>query len=402
MSNPTSPVTLTPDLKGKLQDALFDEAQKGALGLYEGVLNPAATLVDPSALPPSARFAAGIARGACRRWARGDSLVRGPAFDGYWESYCTPYLDDIGEDPTSPASTKPPFQGGQCVGATYTIAGTQTDGGGVFCSDGSPVTGGTFPITDVVGGFFAGPIVSVQALPLGAGCRGGANGYFIRVVSAGGSDTRDFSVAGPAGFRNFTGFSVNASFNRVGGGASCGNPPPLYLPPGTRPALGPDPFPITVEPPGVGPTPVNVDFDTDGNITVEFPDLGIDFTVPNPLAGQEPPASTAPGDQGAEGDEVDGGSDPSEEEDPTRNLVGIRVTLTGVPGRANTRQNPTETYYAGAYYVYFGGDGGLAQEPTAALTRTEQYYYAPKGSNRFRVVPNAGFSLKVIPFWEEE
>jgi hypothetical protein len=140
-----------------------------------------------------------------------------------------------------------------------------------------------------------------------------------------------------------------------------------------------------------------VTFDPDGNINVTFPDLGIDFTVPNPLAGDGD--GTAPGDQG-EGGAVTPESDEPVEEEGLQNLVGVRVDVGTIPPKASAYQNSSATYYKGLYYVFFGGDGGYAMAQEAALVRSSQFFYAPKGCNKYRVVPNSGVTLSVQAFFE--
>jgi hypothetical protein len=186
------------------------------------------------------------------------------------------------------------------------------------------------------------------------------------------------------------------------GADSCGNPAPIYTPPTTKPSLpglSGEPLPF----PGVGTVPVSVSFDEDGNIRVDFPSLGYSIDVPNPLKPAQPGQpgeGLPPGFQGVAGTESPETEDEEEGEDENRDLLGVLVKISRFPSRANVNFNSTQSYFKGAYYVYMGGDGGLAQEP-AAISTLSQFYYAREGCNRWSVQPNQGYAVKVTPFFKE-
>jgi hypothetical protein len=155
--------------------------------------------------------------------------------------------------------------------------------------------------------------------------------------------------------------------------------------------------------PGISIPGIDITIDPDGNIDVSIPDLGIDFKVDNPFRGPGAgdAGETPPGDQGVAGETTSPSDEEQEGEDPERNLIGIRVNLTTIPPRANTLFNSSGVVYKGSCFVYFGGAGGYAMQPDAQFANASQFFYAPKGCNRWRVHPNRGFSLTVTPFYEE-
>jgi hypothetical protein len=302
---------------------------------------------------------------------------------------CKPYWDGEGYD--APVENSP-FTGGQCVGATYSIGGTQTDGGGLFCGDGSPVTGGTFPLSDFVGGTFTGPITSVTALPLGSGCRGGANGYFVRVVSNGGATTQDFTIAGPAGFRSYTGFSVAASFTRVGGGEDCGNPPgdlepgdsppptPTF-PPGEEPGLDPDDQPFFFVPPIPSPIPGEDPIDAP---TIAPPGGGGGGSPPGPPAAGEPEEGTEPEGEAPEGEEIYA-------------LVIDFLTTPLFPREIE------DGLFVSPCRVFLGTEFGLDLYQDGRAMRSGQAVFAEiDGLTRWKVSASVGYTVRVTPYYREK
>lgn len=372
MSNPQALQPITESAKGELTGLLEQAVRNGLSDIFDYSTNLPGFVAGSTPASPPFQAVQGTIRQACRRWARGDGLVRGPGFDGLWGGICNPYLGSISEAPTT-SSFFPPAALGQCVGVAYDWTAQATSGG----SPSGPVRSGRAN----------GPI-SVR------GRQDGLGSWRWDVYS--GSTAVQFLISGATQTVGGRLLSVT----RVGGGPDDCAPsgeesyrPPLVVP--GLPTLNPTP----VGGPFGGPSPVDVTFDPDGNIQVTFPDLGIDFTVPNPLTQDED--GDSPGGQGEAGDETPSSEEPAEEEG-LKNLVGVLVTVTDFPPRINTSQNPSETYYKGLYYVFFGGEAGYAMQQEAAIVRASQFFYAPEGCNRYRVVPNLGVTLKVRPFFKEK
>lgn len=328
-----------------------------------------------------------LSRYNCRVWAANDKSSYSPAVNQGNADLCGPYLDTLGEKP-SPGTVGLPFTGGQCAGVSYTINWTDEN----FFSDCSTLVG-----NPIVGGF-VGPIGQVFYTGVPECPEAWGTASFVQtgagVVQLGGN---------PGGVRT----TINSVTRDDLGIDNCGNPAPVTSPPATVTPVTPIPPDITINLPGYGPIDITLTLNPDGEPVVCIPELDICVTVEPPPdgggdggdgGGGEP---VAPGDQGEPGSPIDVGSgDAADETDPDRNLVGVLVQTISTPPRTNRLFNDAESYTKGAYFVYFGGDGGLAINPEAAITIQDQFYYAPKGSNRFRVVPNVGFTLRVTPFYE--
>lgn len=348
-------------------------------------------IASPTVEPGPFGVAKAIAQQSCRRWARGEGIPSLPGFDAFYGGICEPYLDSLGENPADGA-LGPDFLGGQCFGIEYRVTTAFTD------SFGNPTTNEQLVLSRVVG-TYRGSKQPNQTTPVGIELQQNPGGPIVRLNITSLSDDKlgSFRIASvvPTG---------NVQDN-------CGNPPVNYTEPQTPGGLPPI-APVIVNIPGIGPVKVDVSFDDDGNINVSLPDLGIDVTVPNPLAkgkdrgegnGGSGDGDDIPGDQGQPGlPAVGEAGSPAEGGDDDRALVGVFVRTTGTPARANQIFNETETYTKGAYFVYFGGDAGFAQNSEAAITTEEQFFYAPEGANRFRVVPNVGFTILVTPHYERE
>lgn len=394
MPNPTTPQAITDNLRNDVIDLVTGEIQKGIGTNIGAITDPAGFIASTAGAPPTLAFTKGLVRQVCRAWARGSTPIQGPLADGIYGPLCKPYLDSIGETPDA-GRFEPSFLGGQCDGTVYqfVIRAELTSNPASFPINANGKTHG--PITGwrqtVEGTRLRTYITSrsavtaescgVASAPIGA----------LQERLVGDSDNR-------------TGYNPG-TFTLLGvcsGPDNCGNAPSGYLPPRTPTSLPPLP-PYRPNIPGLGLPGIGITIDPDGNINVSIPDLGIDFTVDNPLRG---PAGTGtgggtPGGQGEPGDTSAPTDEEEEGEDPLRNLVGVRVNLVNIPPRANSNVNSTESYYKGLYYVFFGGEGGEAMNQEAAIVKSSQFFYAPKGCNKYRVVPNFGVTLTVQPFYEE-
>lgn len=247
---------------------------------------------------------------------------------------CRPYWNGAGVD--GPRLTVP-FTGGQCEGVSYLVRGTFSWSGGVFCSDGSPITpGDTRQTSDIFGTSFTvtGPVSSASATAVAPTCQGGGTRIQLEVVAANGTFQSFFDSGN---VRTYEGVSSAFNFPRSDSGEECGDPP-AELEPGDNPPPDPGPLPADV-------TPV---FDPDNpfGAPIGFPDIpnlpGFDpFPIP-PDAGLGGDGAGRPGgDDGLPGlpdaaaeeaGSVNGGEDGEDVEfgDPPegRIWVGCVVTAT--------------------------------------------------------------------------
>lgn len=400
MPNPSVPQALDDRLKGGLADYVESEIRKGIEQSFGAITDPAGFLASTAPAPATLGFARGLTRQVCRAWARGSTPIQGPAADGLYGPLCNPYLRTINEDPSAPF-LGPGAVDGQCAGVAYDIAYNSRPTETFNCNtrETNKTTGAG---DNRVGGIsFTGPITALYSKGKDySNC--GYLSWVLVIGHAGGTTEVQLTTVGSAGSTNNRLKAVSTPglrAVRVGGGVSCGNAPPVYLPPATRPGLPTLP-PYTPGDDAPGVPPVSISIDPDGNINVSIPDAGLDFNIDvpkaDPVTGDVPPG--AQGTPGAEGSETATGD---EGEDNNRNLVGILVRLKTIPPRANALFNNDGVIYKGPCFVYFGGDGGLALNSDALFCRSEQFFYAPEGSNRWRVIPNVGYSLSVQPFYRE-
>jgi len=365
----------------------FDSATQGAdIFLRDGL---------PRSI--TGKAAQAINRRQCEVWGKNPSAFR-PVWSGQLREICIPYLEDKGL-PVGEDNANSPFVGGQCSGVFY-----RANGEAVYdltnCSNGGfrPDQRQTV-ITEYQ---FPGPILSVTP-ELSGKVSCGQNQFVFRIVFDGGEQETTFGfVSNPLNALSSPRFE--GVFEGVPGSEDCGNPPPEYE---SGSPYGP---PLPAPPQLVPGDPTSPGFDItvnpDGSIDVCSGDTcitinpGPDGELPASEGGAEP-GSLEPGDQGSPGDETGAFDGVAEGEDPTRNLVGVLVQTVAVPNRANRFFNNFESYTKGAYFVFFGGDSGFAQNPEAALSRVSQFYYAPPGCNKWRVVGNVGYTLNVTPYYSE-
>lgn len=363
----------------------FDSATSGA-GIYLRDGNPSSI---------TGKAAQAINRRQCEVWGKDPTAFR-PAWSDQLADICGPYLNDRGLPPPVPEA-KSPFVGGQCSCLSYSykiqivrqsgaLDGTLTLSGR-YGPIGQPTftqqPSGTSPrITQVFyndgGPTGAGTTCLPQALRLGNSAGRPITITSLRVVDI-----------------------VQNGTHPPGG---CGNPPPEYLP--GAPYGPPLPSPPQLVPGDPASPSFDVTVNPDGSIEVCSGDTcitinpGPDGEIPrDEPGGEEPPLE--PGNQGQPGSPSGNFQDEAEGEDPTRNLVGVSVQIVSLPNRANQFFNNFETYTKGPYFVFFGGDGGYSQNPEAAIARAEQFYYAPPGCNKWRVVANVGYTLNVVPYYSE-
>jgi hypothetical protein len=365
-----------------------EEIAQGLVGGFSGLVQsfgdllfdrPAFVAEDESATPLDAAVKA-VTRLNCRIWAASPKDEYSITVNNGNAEICGPYLDSLDENiPEGSLSQELP--NGQCP-VLYTVTCTLRR-----VQDGA-TNGGSVTVYGPIGRTYVDRPDGSGGRSIGFECRD----------SSGNPVAQDFLGYPSNNNWVYTSFSA-APF----GGApdNCGGSPYLYLPPGVSTPGTPIPPDITVEVPGVGPLTVEISLGDDGTPTVCIPEL--DYCVEIPYGPQGGGGGTAPtpGDQGEPGTPQDVEGEPAEETDPDRILTGVLVELIEAPPKANIRSNPTEGYYVGTYYVFMGGDAGLAMSPEAALAKPTQFYPAPEGSNSYRVVPNLGVVLRATPYWKE-
>ncbi len=320
------------------------------------------------------------ARQYCRRYA--DDPGAGGDFLGYVaETKCRPYLDDIGYG-TGP-EVKKPFEGGQCVGALYTVELGQIIGG--TCGTIQNISGLVGPITGISlvttpSGSFPNTLTGTLTIQT-------ATGPVVRTQP--GSESNPPCYTGP--------FITSLPED------SCGNPPPEFtepVPPGT-PAPRPEPF---------NPSPdididIDVEINPDGTIDVDFgtgpitisPDFGGDGDS-GPGTDPVPTDPGFPGDSGATGD---GGTDEGEAPEGAE-LVGVLVDVVSAPPLANTFGRTTQTVYRGVGYVQMGYPGRLGTDVSGGAVISPQFFHAQqRGLTSHKVSANLGYSLTVTPYYRD-
>lgn len=393
-----TPITAT-SLAERAKDLLEDAAE-----LTSGVDPNYIRDAQPDSLFEALPLAA--ARQGCRRYAdKGGNYPELRAARA--ERACRPYLDSL--EYGDPPSLVQPFTGGQCSDLRYNVFGTYTsnqeDVGGCGTTRNWQASGIFGPISG---------ITKDPGIQQGWKVQGGITAVNCVDIETG-KQLIDVSSCGPS-VSNFTVRAGRPSISSVvplfGEPDVCGDRPPEYTPP-TAPALPGPP----VERYNPGPNidvNIGVEVNIDGSIDIDF---GTGPITIDPFGDSDEPGGggdepggggpdggpVEPGFQGEPGTPIDvGPGDAADETDPNRNLIGVLVQTIQLPARANQVFNETETYTKGGYFVYFGGDGGLALNPEGAITREDQFFYAPKGANRFRVVPNVGFTIRVTPHYERE
>lgn len=349
-------------------------------------------LADPNPVTAPALPLKEITRAACRSYARGGGPQNLPGFAGAWGSICEPYLDSIGENPED-GSLGIPFAGGQCTGTNYRVNGTATIFPNPDC----------VPTTNNYSATHAGPIrgfrtIKSTTFPSNPCVKAGN-----RVIMTHGPDNniQEVTVAGATyGAR----FSVTSIVRVSGNADTCGNPAPVYDPPKGKPGLPPVP-PQPIRFPGIGPVNTTVNFNNNGDLVVNLPDVGVSVEVPDPFGGGEPTGGgeggPPPGDVGSPGAGGDAGAgDDVEGEAPAgRVLTGVRVQLLTVP---QERKKYTNEVYRGAYYVYMGVPGLLDHDPAGAMVTADQFIFAEKDNlTAWRVRANTGYTIRVTPYYRE-
>lgn len=386
MPSNSGPVSLSDEGKKSVTDFLESAARQGVGDGLDYAKDLPGFIADDT--PRTVPFAAakGIARQACRNWARGNTPQNLPGFDSYWDGVCRPYLEDIGEAPAT-GSLAPPFAGGQCPD-TYTVT--------VRGLSNTPATIGDSTRTGIgpVSGVCFGPVNQFGLTPIGVRF---ANGC---VVSGQGRSTTR-----PA---NHGSFSVVSVVRANGQADNCGNPPARYTPAPIPPGLPPLPPTTPIDIPGVGPVNIGVDFNPDGTISITAPDVGVDVNVGDPSGegeggGVDP--SGGAGDQtdpGLPGDSSDSGigGDAEGEAPDGEELVGLLVQVLASPQDANVFANNASQPFRGVGYVRMGYPNRLGVDISGGTVISPQFFHAQqRGLTNWAVNANLGFNLRTTPYY---
>ena len=314
-------------------------------------------------------------RRLCRRWASSPGDYS-PEVSANNSQKCEPYLRDIGQWPGDPTAQNG-FKGGQCAIPYKVIAY------GVSTNDPPDTT----PYRVGSANNVIGPILGTTSI---------GTGDTLYVQSVGSGDVFLSQPVRPGAYLVVTpmpGFTDD-----------CGDGPSSYNPPtGTGQDDG--------EPKIISPAPgfdvtLNVDMSFDGEITIniggtESEPFNPYTPVPDPE--DDPTNPDFPGDTGDEGESSDTGvGGETEGEDEDKYLVGVRVNVVSFPAKANILFVGDVAVFRGPGYVYLGGEGGLDLQAEAAYMRDGQFFFAPKGSNKYLVSANNGYNLRVTPFWKEQ
>lgn len=383
---PQEPSALTEAAKDSLLGHVADLVASGLAESYYAGTDFPGFLADPNPTLAHTAPLKSITRLACRSYARGGGPQNLPGFDAAWGGICGPYLESIGEEPNG-GSLAPPFEGGQCptnyIGRVF-LGSTEIQQGG-----GAPRT-----LTGPLGGVTKTETVTNQ--PAAGGVRvtwtfgnNGANNFL--------------SIQYVPGFTPEPRFTLETA---DGSPDSCGNPPAEYTPPSAKPGLPPVP-PEPVEFPGIGPTPISVEFNPQGQIVVNLPDVGVEVPIDAPIdislggdgdgggGGEAPP----PGDVGEPGSPAlsqPGGE--TEGDAPEGSvLVGLHCEILAFP---DSRNKYTSEVFRGAYYAYMGVPGLLDLDPGGAMVRTSQFLFAEKENlTSWRVSANTGYVIRTTPYY---
>ena len=375
---------------------MFKDSALSALGAgFQALQDPQAFLKDdlPQNADPIAKWIQSRNRRACRLHARkeaaGEYSSLGALRRPRYERVCGPYLDSIGEGQTSEGSYGPPFTGGQCYNAFYSV----TVSGPNRCD-----ISGVYQNTIVARGPISGLQITVNTGYLG-GCAGAPGD--ARSVSVIGKDGQSYSI-GLANIHkldapNYKILSVSP-FNNAPN--NCGNPPNEYNPPQYPPNLPPIGPPDTSTPPPGGDGGDDVTVDDDGNIRIcENGDCSNPFP---PGGGGDP--SEDPGEE-------DGDPNENNPSDPTDDitgcasegqiLTGIKIEITQVP----VNENPgSGGFYRNVCWVWMGPSQDQLDLVTDGRFLESGQFVIPDSNNCrcYRVRPSPLWGLSVQAYSRPE
>lgn len=389
--------SLPEQVGNSLRDLAAGAIEDGIRGSFRDLSNPAEAIRAGGSGGAAQKAQVAFGRAACRRWARGQG-PQGALADAINAPLCQPYLEDIGEWPGS-GSYAPPFSGGQCsINYRVFARRVRTDGADLStCID-----DGVIEITPAGG--LPGPIGGIVFSSTNTGPPSFIPVDEAALIFGGGQQS-------PLGGR-FSGcsqpFFTITSVVPVGGAPDvCGDPKDGYDP---APKLPDDGYDGT-EPWGPGLPDIRIDFNPDGSINIDLPDVDTDGprTVPDrtnpdnypgPITElPEPPPPGDQGDAGGAGTTGDGGEEEGEAP-PGQVLVGVLIEVLSGPPDKQGFIDPD--VWKWPCWVYMGGDAGLDQDLAGQYLRSPQFVHAEtENATRYRVVANIGYNLRVTPYYRE-
>ena len=341
-----------------------------------------------------------LTRFNCRRWARADKEGFSPYVNATNAALCDPYLSSIGMG-VPEGDMGPVHKGGQCdgvpYGARYSWKASEGDSPNNYTPSFGQFLNGSQTLY--------GPVTYHGRLLVGGGStfcgNPGQSSFEASGFDAGGAPIRVALNQGGATCRPGSPTITGLSFERLDGGAECGNPPTLYTPPGNTtsgPTDGPN---IVVNIPGIGPITVSVDPGEDGNPIVCYDELDLCVEIPigDPGMGNGS-ESTGPGapEAGGSGTTGDGGTEEGEAPSGTE-LWALKIDILAFPP---SPKKYSADVYRGVCYVYMGDANGLDHDPAGAMLRDGQLVLAEReGLTKWRVTANVGYNLSVTPYYRE-
>lgn len=381
----------------------------GTLGDYvadqtSGVLRDAASMIrqgdtefirdgDPQSVP--GKIVQGAARAACRAYADDPTSVRA-AVRPKAEKSCRPYLEDIGYG--IPPTAKKPFPGGQCA-TNYRIWAEQYNAVFGRWNDSAALGGGAQQIR--------GPVLSL-ALTNGGPCQGGLGpGFLLGAVATGGANgdsvltiPQACITSPPSGEPGLRALRLVRSDGQPD---NCGNPPPVYT--GPIPPVAPAPRPEPFSPSPDIDIDIGVDINADGTINV---DIGTGPITIDPWGDDDgaaglstDPVPTDPGAAGAS-ESTGIGGEAGGEAPEGQELVGLLITVTSAPAKANTFGRTQQTVYRGVGYVRMGYPNRLGLDVSGGAVISPQFFHAQqRGLTSHKVGANLGYDLTVTPFYRD-
>lgn len=379
---------ITEAIPGFFNDA-FDQFRQGeggylANGMPEG---------------PIAQIGQAVGRAACRRYGTGTLDLSGRQARRY-ERACRPYLDTL--EPSGGIQFREPYKGGQCA-TGYIVSSERIQEGQ--------------PNVVLQKRAFLGPLGATRVTSSG----GSQSTFSIfaqgRLSLIGGTNCGAVTEAGAAFYEIASAVSTNpevkfswtiTSVVACGAGPNnCGNPPPQVFPP--DPIEDPTPPPFQFNPGPDIDVPINIEVNPDGTINVDF---GGDPVTVDPFPAEDEPGGGGPGggsppvagEPGASVETGPGGAGQggeSEGEAPEgKVLTGVRIDILTAP---DSRSRFTLEVNRGVAYIYMGTPiEGLGLEPTGAMVRDGQFFFAQKDYlTSWAVRAKPGYNLRTTPYYRD-
>ena len=375
---------------GNLADTFLRTATSALTSGAKALINPGAYLRDdlPAEADEVTKWIHDRNRRACRRHARNEAAglysdlgaLRRPRY-----GHCKPYLDSIGEGPTSSGSYGPPFTGGQCSGTTYQVIAT--------FNLGTDVPGGcSAPFDQAINGVFgvAGPI---KGITLGSAPPDGAQ-LPRKTAKLNHGNNQQIDLGTTFGGCNKPFVVIKSVTPMYNGPNNCGDPPNEYNPPTWPPNL-PSLPPPTIAPPG-GDGDDDIEIDPDGNWRICENGDCTPWFPPGP--GDGPDSGGGPGEEDGDPQETDPNDPDNPNEvsgcvDEGRILTGVQIEVTQAPPNY---QGLGSIYYKSCW-VWMGPNSELLDMVPDGKHIENGQFVIPDGPDCtcFKVRANPGFRVSV-------